>query len=961
LPVGTDATNYLFGESGTPITGVVYKDTNLDSSKQPSEPGLPGVPVVLKNAAGTIIASTVTDANGNYSFPPQPAGNYSVEETQPAGYGSSENPSNIVPVTVVAGTSVAPVNFGETPSSLSGQVFRDDNNDGIQNGTEPGIPGASVLVTGKDIDGANVSITTTTDANGNWKVDGLKEGIYTITETQPVAYNDGKDTNGTVPGTLGNYTVTNLSLPKATQATGYNFAETGNTITGQVYKDSNADGLLDPNEAPVPGVLITLKDANGNDIDSDPTTPGVQPTTTTTASDGTYNFPNLPAGNYRVVETQPNGLGSSTPNSVPVDVRTGNPTTVRFGDTPSSISGVVYIDTNNNGLQDAGEAGIAGVIVALSGTDANGVLFNLAPAGINSGQVNLMTTTDASGNWKFGDLLSGTYTVKETQPTSFTDGKDTDGSIVSTLSNDQFANIVLPIGTNATNYRFGELNPLSGALNGKVYNDINGDGIQQPTETGVPGVTVTAKDSTGNIIATTTTGADGSYSFPKLPAGLVQIVITPLPGYVTTTPNPLPVTIPAGGTLTAPATGITKPSIGIVKNVVQGDTVIPSDQPPQVVIGSTLSYQIKVTNDGVVALSSLKIVDVLPLGLVYIPGSSSLVNPAGKVSEPTITDGTGIDAGRKVLTYTLPDTIKLEPGQSINLRLTTAVTPSTPTGEPVINKAQSSGVAGGGISTTVVNSTTAVAGIKVSLGVFATPNVIVGRVYFDRNNDNNYTAGIDVPLSGARVYLSDGRFAVTDANGNYSIPEITPGVYAIRLDPITAPYPVKHVPDDQGAPGTRYVRANEAGGIITEDFMLLEPNAAAVKARTTTVQRGPVTLNKSLVQGGAGYAVNDKITLDKAVNNLEITDPLPNSSAERGPITVTNAAGQAIKFELLSDGKTIRIPGTLPAGTYTITYALFTALPPDQVLTDPDINYEEILLGVFGNLETNRISDEVTR
>jgi hypothetical protein len=234
-------------------------------------------------------------------------------------------------------------------------------------------------------------------------------------------------------------------------------------------------------------------------------------------------------------------------------------------------------------------------------------------------------------------------------------------------------------------------------------------------------------------------------------------------------------------------------------------------------------------------------------------------------------------------------------------------------------------------------------------------------VYFDRNNDNNYTAGIDVPLSGARVYLSDGRFAVTDANGNYSIPEITPGVYAIRLDPITAPYPVKHVPDDQGAPGTRYVRTNDAGGIITEDFMLLEPNAAAVKARTTTVQRGPVTLNKSLVQGGAGYAVNDKITLDKAVNNLEITDPLPNSSAERGPITVTNAAGQAIKFELLADGKTIRIPGTLPAGTYTITYALFTALPPDQVLTDPDINYEEILLGVFGNLETNRISDEVTR
>ena len=505
-----------------------------------------------------------------------------------------------------------------------------------------------------------------------------------------------------------------------------------------------------------------------------------------------------------------------------------------------------------------------------------------------------------------------------------------------------------------------------------VFEDKNGDGVQQPNEPAIAGAIVTIKDVNGNDIDSDpatpgvqptkqTTTADGRYNFPGLPAGPVQVVVTPPAGYVTTTPNPFPVTIPTGGTVTAPATGVVKPSISIVKNVVQGDTVIPADQQPQAVIGSTLKYQIKITNDGVVALSSLKIVDVLPLGLVYVPGSSSLVNPAVKISEPTITDGTGSDAGRKVLTYILPDTIKLNPGQSISLRLTTAVTPSTPTGEPVINKAQASAVAGGGISTAVVNSTTAVAAVKVSLGVFATPNVIVGRVYFDRNNDNNYTAGIDVPLSGARVYLSDGRFAVTDANGNYSIPEIAPGVYAIRLDPITVPYPVKHVPDDQGAPGTRYVRTNDAGGIINEDFLLLEPSAAAVKARTTTVQRGPVTLNKSLIQGGAGYAVNDKITLDKAVNNLEITDPLPNGNAERGPITVTNAAGQAIKFELLPDGKTIRIPGTLPAGTYTITYALFTALPPDQVLTDPDINYEEILLGVFGNLETNRNSDEVTR
>jgi uncharacterized repeat protein (TIGR01451 family) len=494
-----------------------------------------------------------------------------------------------------------------------------------------------------------------------------------------------------------------------------------------------------------------------------------------------------------------------------------------------------------------------------------------------------------------------------------------------------------------------------------VFNDTNGDGIQQPNEPGIPNATVTLTPTGGTPIVVVT-DKDGKYTIPNVPAGPAQIVVTPLPGYVVTTPNPQPVTVIPGATVTAPPIGLAKPSISIAKNVVQGDTVIPADQQPQVVVGSSIKYQIKVTNDGVVPLTKVKIVDVLPVGLAYIPGSSVLVNPAGKLEEPIVTDGTGSDIGRKVLTYTLPDTIKLLPGQSVSLRLTTAVTPNTPTGEPIINKAQASAIANDGVSTAIVNSATAVAAVKVSLGVFATPNVIIGRVYFDRNNDNNYTTGTDVPLSGARVYLSDGRFAVTDADGRYSIPEIAPGVYAIRLDPITAPYPVKHVPDDQGAPGTRYVRTNDAGGIINEDFLLLEPNAAAVKARTTTVQRGPVTLNKSLIQGGAGYAVSDKITLDKAVNNLEITDPLPNGSAERGPITITNAAGQAVKFELMSDGKTIRIPGTLPAGSYTITYAIFTALPPDQVLTDPDINYEEILLGAF-DVPTDRTndSDEVTR
>ena len=47
---------------------------------------MPGVTVVLKDANGTPVATTTTDANGNYSFPNVPAGNYTIVEQTSPGY-----------------------------------------------------------------------------------------------------------------------------------------------------------------------------------------------------------------------------------------------------------------------------------------------------------------------------------------------------------------------------------------------------------------------------------------------------------------------------------------------------------------------------------------------------------------------------------------------------------------------------------------------------------------------------------------------------------------------------------------------------------------------------------------------------------------------------------------------------------------------------------------------------------
>ena len=133
-----------------------------------------------------------------------------------------------------------------------------------------------------------------------------------------------------------------------------------------------------------------------------------------------------------------------------------------------------------------------------------------------------------------------------------------------------------------------------------------------------------------------------------------------------------------------------------------------------------------------------------------------------------------------------------------------------------------------------------------------------------------------------------------------------------------------------GAPGTRFVNANKGGGITNEDFPLETPLAVAVKSRSTVVQRGPVTLEKKIAQGGAGYAVTYTITVTAAVRDLAITDPLP-ANAERGPVTGATLEGNVLRFA-----------GITQPGTYTVTFALFSTAPPDLILTDPEISYTEI-------------------
>jgi uncharacterized repeat protein (TIGR01451 family) len=353
----------------------------------------------------------------------------------------------------------------------------------------------TITLTGTDAAGAAVSRTATTDASGAFLIADVLGGTYTLTEAQPAAYADGLDVAGSAGGTVGNDAISAIALPPGTATTGYLFGELGQSISGHVWLDSNRNGALETAEAGIAAVTVTLRDAANTVV-----------ATTTTAANGTYSFANIPAGHYTLDETQPAGYGSSSPDSVAVDLTAGGtPPTVNFGDTAGSIAGLAYNDVNNNGAHDAGEPPIAGVTLHLAGTDARG------------NAVTFTAVTDGNGQYRFNDVVGGTYALTETQPADFNDGLDAVGTAGGTLGNDSITAIALGAAVDATGYLFGERG-AAGSIAGTVWRDANHDHMRGGDEA-LLGSWVVELYQASLLVQSVTTDTNGHYQFDTVPPG----------------------------------------------------------------------------------------------------------------------------------------------------------------------------------------------------------------------------------------------------------------------------------------------------------------------------------------------------------------------------------------------------------------------------------------------------------
>ena len=488
-------------------------------------------------------------------------------------------------VTVTTLTRDNTVDFGifddSVNVSLGDYIWADNNFNGIQDGGEPGLPGVRVNLYRDENDNGLLDAGDTylafrvTDASGFYRFTSLPTDDYLVhvdasnfppggaledyTNTEghqdPDDYNDIDDNGVLVTNLIGGYasraatvlpwsedlqrnpTTRAIVIRNPTIDFGFHIKQA--EIGDQVWLDSDGDGQQDPGEPGLPGVAVALYNVVGNSL----------VTTTVSNGLGNFGFVDVPAGEYYLIFTPPasfqftaadqgNDVIDSDPNpatgQTPSFLLTpgDNVVTLDAGLTttllPASLGDRVWYDANQNGRQDTGEKGLAGVQVRLS----------------REGALLATTATDSAGLYSFAALAPGNYQLEFVLPAGYTatasdqGGDDLLDSDVDPATG-RTAPIALAAGQSNRSVDLGVLVPSGqqpGNLAAIVWYDANLNNLWEG-EQGVPGILVQLFDGSNSLIGQAVTTGDGQVLFPNLIPGTYHLGTPSLNGYLPVTPG----------------------------------------------------------------------------------------------------------------------------------------------------------------------------------------------------------------------------------------------------------------------------------------------------------------------------------------------------------------------------------------------------------------------------------------
>ena len=217
------------------------------------------------------------------------------------------------------------------------------------------------------------------------------------------------------------------------------------------------------------------------------------------------------------------GLGPNAPNGAE-DEDDHDPAAIIV---VGGLGDTVWKDSNGNGIQDTGEPGVAGVVVR---------------AFTCSGDFIAQMTTDTDGYYFFRDLLPGDYYLTfdiSNLPTgcAFTQpGQGTDTALDSNVDVNGLTPCMTVLGGEFDETIDVGLIPLA-SLGNYAWHDLNGDGIQDANEPGIPNVAVALYDASGNVVDTQVTDSNGFYLFGGLYPGDYYLDFIGPVDYQLTLPN----------------------------------------------------------------------------------------------------------------------------------------------------------------------------------------------------------------------------------------------------------------------------------------------------------------------------------------------------------------------------------------------------------------------------------------
>jgi subtilisin-like proprotein convertase family protein len=776
------------GMIGTYVGDRVFGDINANGIQDGGENGISGVTVRLLDNSNATVGTTTTGTNGSYRFLVTTAGNYSIE--------------------------FVPSTYSFSPQDQGGNDTLDSDANPATGRTAPFAVTIGVPDSTRDAGMFLASAGTTTLCNPTITISDNASGFATVSTPYPSTISVGG-----LSGTISKVTVTisgfsavrpddvDMLLVGPTGASLIVWSDLGGNSAGSatITMDDSAVNFIADNPPLASGTFKPTNESTVQDAFAAPAPLGPYGNPGgATAGAGPDNFASKfnstsPNGDWKLYvldDAVSNDAGGSI-TSWCLNITT-QATTALIGD-------FVFEDTNNNGIQDAGEAGINGVTVRLLNSPA------LTQAAT--------TTTSGGGAYTFANVTPGNYVVEFTAPAGYIfspkdqgadDTKDSDVN-TGTGRTDQFAVVAGQIDSSR------DAGLVGTYVGDRVFGDTNHNGIQDGGESGITGVTVRLLNSGNATVGTTTTGANGFYRFLVTTAGNYSVEFV-LPAGFTFSPQDqggndtldsdanvgtgrtvqFPVVIgvsdatrdagmftSAVGTFTFTGSGI-----AITDHDGSNNATVASPYPSTIFVGGLLGAvsKVTVTINGFTAPRpddvDMLLVDPSGHALILwsdiggnstgsatitlddaaaalLPDSGPLVNGNFKpTNQSTVQDpfpAIGADP---------PPTTRYSaaPGGAASLAMSIGVVPNGTWKLYVLDDAVS-GDAGGSITSWAVNITTTTAPT-------ASSSVVTGRIVDDKGQ----------PVEGAVVLLegTQNRKFITDANGVYLFENVeTNGFYTV--------------------------------------------------------------------------------------------------------------------------------------------------------------------------------------